>query len=71
MKKYMLGFAPVYFKKSGIILLIIGLICLVLKFIDYLTDWFNFPNYVFYFGIGLILISLYLILLRKIKDVRI
>jgi len=54
-------FVPVNFKKSGKILLIIGLICLIIKFFSFLTDWFDLSNYISYFGIVLILISLYLI----------
>ena len=61
MKKYLPGFVPVNFKKSGFILLIIGLVCLILKMVSYLTDWFYIPGYLFYFGLALMLISFYLI----------
>jgi len=50
------------YKKSGIILLIIGLAGLVLKLISYFTSWFFISNYLMYFGPALILISFYLIL---------
>ncbi|PIR07106.1 MAG: hypothetical protein COV55_01605 [Candidatus Komeilibacteria bacterium CG11_big_fil_rev_8_21_14_0_20_36_20] len=62
MKKYMTGFVPMNYKKSGIILLIIGLAGLVLKLISYFTSWFFISNYLMYFGPALILISFYLIL---------
>lgn len=55
------GFVPVNFKKAGRVLLIIGLICLIIKAISYLTGWFFAANYIFYLGIGFILISFYLI----------
>ncbi|MBU1164196.1 hypothetical protein KKA15_01365 [Patescibacteria group bacterium] len=61
MKKHMSGFVPVNFKQVGVMLLIIGLIVILLKFFSYLTSLVEISNYVLYFGIGLMLISLYLI----------
>jgi len=55
------GFVPVDYKKSGILLLIIGFICFAIKFISYFTGWFFASTYLNYFGIILILLSLYLI----------
>jgi len=61
MKKYMPGFVPVNYGKSGKILLAIGFACLIIRLISYFTKWFNISNYFIYFGAGLILLSLYLI----------
>jgi len=61
MKKYLPGFVPINFKQSGKTILVISLICLLTKFVSYLTHWFNLPNSFLYLGAGLIVLSLYLI----------
>ncbi|MBU4421400.1 hypothetical protein L6259_00765 [Candidatus Parcubacteria bacterium] len=61
MKKFATGLRPVDYYKSGIILLILGLLAVITKIISYLTDWFFIPNTALYFGIALSIISLYLI----------
>ena len=60
MKKYLSGFVPVNFKQTGKILLIIGLVCLAVRLLSFLTNWFSLSNNILYVGIGLILLSLYL-----------
>jgi len=57
----MTGFVPVNFKQVGKIILIIGFICLIAKLTSYLTNWFYISNDFFYFGVALLLLSLYLI----------
>jgi hypothetical protein len=61
MKKYMPGFVPVNFKQVGKLLLIVAIIVIIIKAIAALTDWFNFPNLLLYFGLILLLLSFYLI----------
>ena len=61
MKKHMPGFVPVNFKNSGIILLLIGLLCITIKGISFFTRLFFAPNSVLYFGIAVLVLSLYLI----------
>jgi len=61
MKKYMQGFVPINFNKAGKILFTVGLIILMAKLVSFMTDWFNAPNYLFYFSVVLIFLSLYLI----------
>lgn len=61
MKKHMPGFVPVNFKKSGKILLAVGLAFLIAKLVSYLTGWFSISNYIIYIGVGLIFLSLYLV----------
>ena len=56
------GFVPVNFNQSGKILLLVGLAFFLAKLISYLTGWFYASNYLIYLGVGLILLSLYLIL---------
>ncbi|NCU39232.1 hypothetical protein EOL96_09515 [Candidatus Saccharibacteria bacterium] len=61
MKNHIPGFVPVPYKKAGKVLLRIGILCLIIKFISYATNWFTTESLLFYFGIGLVAISLYLI----------
>ena len=61
MKKNMPGFLPVNFKYVGLILLIIGLLGLIIKALSYWTNWFEVSNTIIYFGVVLILLSLYFI----------
>ena len=65
MKKYMPGFVPVDFKKAGVVLLVIGLGCLIVKGIAYLTNWFSVPNYILYFGLGVMVIGVYIVFATK------
>lgn len=60
MKNHLPGFVPINFKQSGKVLLIISLICLIAKLVTYLTNQ-SLSDYIFYIGIGIFLISLYLI----------
>lgn len=57
----MTGFVPIDFRRAGKVLLVIGLICLLLRIVSYITNSFNLSNYILYFGLALILLSLYLI----------
>ena len=61
MSKQPAGFVPANFKVTGIGLLIVGIICLLAKGVDYLTGWFSLSNIPLFFGIACIAISLYLI----------
>jgi hypothetical protein len=61
MKKHMPGFVPVPYNKTGKLLLRVGILCLVIKFISYVTGWFATDSLLLFFGIGLVVISLYLI----------
>jgi len=55
------GFVPVNYNKTGKALFVLGLMCLIGKLLDYLTNWFIISNYFLYLGLALVLISLYLI----------
>ena len=55
MKKHMTGFVPVNYKLSGQILITIALVCIFAPLI------FNIPKYFIYLGLGLIIISTYLL----------
>jgi len=61
MSKQPAGFVPANYKVTGNILLILGIVSLVAKGVDYLTGWFSLSNIPLYFGIACILISLYLL----------
>ena len=62
MKKHMPGFVPVNFKSVGKILFIIGSIGLTVGLISDLTQWFFIHDYITYFSLVVMLISLYIIL---------
>jgi hypothetical protein len=61
MDKQPAGFVPANYKVAGNILLIVGIVSLLAKGVDYLTGWFSISNIPLYFGIVCILFSLYLI----------
>jgi hypothetical protein len=61
MSKQPAGFVPANFKVMGNILLVIGIVSLLARGVDYLTGWFSLSNTTLFFGTGCILISLYLI----------
>jgi len=55
------GFIPVTYHKVGYVLIAIGFIVTDLKIIDWLIDWGVIPTWFLYFGLALLLLSLYLI----------
>jgi len=59
--KYMPGFIPIDFSKSGKILFVLGLACIFLKIVDYLMGWIVISNNVLFFGLALLVIGAYLI----------
>ena len=61
MGKQPAGFVLGNFKVAGKLLLIVGIISLLAKGVDYLTGWFSLSNIPLFFGIGCVLFSLYLI----------
>ena len=61
MKKYTSGFVPVDFKLGGKILFPIGLVLILVKGLDYLIGWSVIPTIVLFVGLGLLLLSLYLL----------
>jgi hypothetical protein len=61
MGKQPAGFVPANFKVMGNILLIVGIISLLAKGVDYFTGWFSLSNILLFLGIACVLISLYLI----------
>lgn len=58
---YPSGFALINFKLAGKIFFVVGILCLLLKLIAFLTDWFYVPFSMIIVGIVFIVISLYLI----------
>ena len=61
MSKQPAGFVPANYKVTGIITLIVGIISLLAKGVDYFTGWLSLSNIPLYFGITCVAISLYLI----------
>lgn len=61
-KKHMSGFVPVPFNLLGKLLLPVSLLVCVIAGLDYLFGWGVIPLYVFFVGIGLTIISIYLLL---------
>ena len=61
MGKQPAGFVPANFKVMGNILLIVGIISLLAKGVDYFTGWFSLSNIPLFFGIACMAVSLYLI----------
>jgi len=55
------GFVPANYKIAGNILLILGVVSLIVKGVDYLTGWLSLSNIPFFFGVGCILFGLYLV----------
>ena len=60
-KKHPSGFAPIPFNLLGKILLPISLIMVTLGGLGYLIDWIIIPLPVFFIGLGLLILSLYLL----------
>jgi len=56
----MTGFSPIPFNLAGKILIAVGLILVVIGGFDYLFNWELIPLQVFFFGIGLFILGLYL-----------
>ena len=61
MGKQPAGFVPANYKVTGNILLIVGIVSLLVRGLDYLTGWFSLSNILFFFGTPCILIGLYLV----------
>jgi len=55
------GFVPANYRVTGNLLLIIGGVSLLAKGVDYFTGWFSLSNIPLFFGMGCILIGLYLV----------
>ena len=60
--KYLPGFVPIQFHKSGKILLVIAILLMLARGADYLFSWNAVSNVFLYVGIGVFIISIYLIL---------
>ncbi|MFC1972276.1 hypothetical protein ACFLVE_02580 [Chloroflexota bacterium] len=60
-KKYPSGFIPVPFHLLGKILFPVSLAMVTLAGLAYLIDWALIPLPVFFIGLGLLVISLYLL----------
>ena len=61
MGKQPAGFVEANYKVAGITTLIVGIVSLLAKVVDYFTGWFSLSSIPIYFGIICILFSLYLI----------
>jgi hypothetical protein len=61
-KKHMQGFAPIPFKLAGKVFLPVSIIMIAAGTLDYLFGWEVMPLAVIFFGIALLIISLYLII---------
>jgi len=61
MGKQPAGFVEGNYKLAGITSLIVGIVVLLVKIVDYFTGWFSLSNLPLYFGIICILLSLNLI----------
>ena len=59
--KYLPGLVPINFNLAGKILLVISLLGIAVKAIEYFSDWYVMPNFLFYISLGLLVVSLYLI----------
>lgn len=55
------GFVPANYKVTGNLLLLVGIISLLAKGVDYFTSWFSLSNIPLFFGIACIVIGLYLV----------
>ncbi len=60
MNKYLHEFVPVNFQKAWIWLFIIGIICIVVKGIDIVSRMLILTNGIFYVGLTLIILSIFL-----------
>ena len=63
------GFVPIRFNLAGKMLLVMGIIGLVVMGIDTLTGWFSLPSIILIVSAIMILVSLYLIVLPREKEV--
>ena len=61
MSKQPAGFVPANYSVTGKVLLIVGIISLLAKGVDYFTGWLSLSNIPLFFGCACITISLYLI----------
>ncbi|MFC1600457.1 hypothetical protein ACFL25_00020 [Patescibacteria group bacterium] len=68
-KKHMTGFAPIDFHLAGRVLFILGVTSTILKGIDYLFGWLNFPNNIFILGLISLFVSIYLIFVVPKEEV--
>jgi len=55
------GFVAANYKVTGNILLILGIISLLAKGVDYFTGWLSLSNIPLFFGMACVLIGLYLV----------
>ena len=61
MSKQPAGFVPANFKVMGNILLVVGIVSLLARGIDYFTSWLSLSNIPLFFGAACVLIGLYLV----------
>jgi hypothetical protein len=60
-KKHTSGFVPVPFKLLGKVLFPISIVIVVIGGLAYLLGWVAIPQSVFFIGLGLLIVSLYLL----------
>jgi len=60
-KRYPSGFVPIPFKSAGKALFPISLFMIILGGLDYLMGWTVIPTAVLFIGLGLLVVSLYLV----------
>jgi len=60
-KRYPSGFVPIPFKSAGKVLFPISLLMIIVGGLDYFMDWAVIPTAVLFVGLGLSVVSLYLI----------
>jgi hypothetical protein len=59
------GFAPINYRLTGKLLLILGIVGLLVTGVDALTGWFGLPRVVLILSLVLIPVSLYLLIVPK------
>jgi len=60
-KKHQSGFVPIPFKLLGKILFSISAVMVIIGGLDYLAGWGRIPQTVLFVGLGLLVLSLYLL----------
>ena len=60
-KKHPSGFVPIPFKSLGKILFLISVVMVIIGGLDYLVGWGRIPQAVLFIGLGLLVLSLYLL----------
>ena len=61
-KRHYSGFVPIPFKTGGKALFPISFFMIILGGLDYLVGWTVIPSAVLFVGLGLLILSLYLLL---------